>query len=372
VAIIGALWLILARRNGTPSGTPLTPQVTLATVRAGSVAETISAGGRVGSPAGTQTKLAFAVPGSVASVDVRLGEHVETGETLARLDPTSYSLAAQQAGAEANAAAKGAALASIDRISVKLHADEAELARQQLLYGAGIVALRDVQAARSTLAADRAESQSAVAQLAQAQAQARAATLHAASASFDVTRTALRSPATGTVVGIFVQPGQTVDPTIAAIAIASQNQGLATLEVPVSELHRIATGDPVRMRSSGGEWQGRVAGIAPSADPATGLAVVSVSGVPAGTAAGTPLDATIVVGEARGLVIPVSAVIEDPQTGAQIVFVRTLDQSGTPHFAARNVAVDIRDSRVARVTAGLRAGEQIAVQGAVDLLAQPQ
>ncbi|HYL26552.1 MAG TPA: biotin/lipoyl-binding protein, partial [Candidatus Nitrosotalea sp.] len=218
VAILAAGWLLLGRRSLTTSQSALQPQVALATVRAGVVDETVSAAGRVGSPAGTQTKLAFPVPGSVASVNVRLGEHVEPGETLASLDATSYTLAAQQASAEASAAAKGAALASVDRVSVKRRLDEAELARQERLYQAGVVALRDVQAAKSLVAADRAESQSAAAQLAQAQAQARAATLHAASANYDVTRTSLRAPARGTIVGIFIQPGETVDPTTAAVA----------------------------------------------------------------------------------------------------------------------------------------------------------
>ncbi|HYL27922.1 MAG TPA: hypothetical protein VEW74_08810, partial [Candidatus Nitrosotalea sp.] len=136
--------------------------------------------------------------------------------------------------------------------------------------------------------------------------------------------------------------------------------------------HRIALGNLVRVRSSASTWQGRVNGIAASVDPATGLAIISVSGVPAGTAAGTPLDATIVVGEARGLVVPVSAVIEDPQTGAEIVFVRTVDNRGVPHFDARRVTISVRDARLAQVTAGLRSGESVAATGAVDLLAQPE
>jgi RND family efflux transporter MFP subunit len=366
VLVVALFWL--TRRSAETPPAALQPEVTLATVREGSVAESIELAGRVGPPAGTQTKLAFSVPGTIAGVDVRLGEQVEPGATLAHLDPTSYALSAQQAQAEAGAATQGTALASIDRISVRLRVDEAELARQQRLYHAGVVALRDVQAAEGTVAADRAEGASARVQLAQAQAQSRAATLHAAGASFDVARTTLRAPAAGTVVGVFVQPGQTVDPTIAVVALSSDRQGIATLDVPVTELTRITVGDPVNAHASAIAWTGRVDGIATAVDPATGLAVVSVSGVPAGTPAGTPVDASVVVGESRGLVVPASAIIEDPQSGAQLVFVQHVDRSGVAHFTARTVTVGARSARVARVISGLRPGEQVAAEGAIDLL----
>lgn len=371
IAIVGAtLWHLLVHR-GAEAEAPLQPQIPLATVREGSVEESVALAGRVGSPAGTQTKLAFSVPGAVQSVDVRLGEHVESDTPLAQLDATSYALAAQQAQAEASAATHGAALASIDRVSMKFRVDEAELARQQRLYHAGIVALRDVQTAEASLAADRAEAQSARVQLAQAQALSRAAGLRAAGTNYDVARTTLRAPAAGTVVGIFVQPGQMTDPSTAAIAIAPEEQGLATLDIPVDELPRVTAGDPVSVRSSAASWEGRVAGIASAVDPSTGLAVLSVSGVPPGTAAGTPVNATVVVGQARGLVVTRDAVIEDPQTGAKLVFVQERDRNGGLRFAARTVTIDAQDARFARVTSGVHAGERIAAQGAIDLLAQP-
>jgi RND family efflux transporter MFP subunit len=366
VLAVALFWM--TRRGAETQPSALQPQVTLATVREGSVAESIELAGRVGPPAGTQTKLAFSVPGTIAGVDVRLGEHVEPGATLAHLDPTPYALTAQQAQAEAGAATQGAALAGIDRISVRLRVDEAELARQRRLYHAGVVALRDVQAAEGTVAADRAEGASASVQRAQAQEQSRAAMLHAAGASYDVARTTLRAPAAGSVVGVFVQPGQTVDSTIGVVALSSDQQGVATLDVPVTELTRITVGDPVEAHASKIGWDGRVDGIATAVDPATGLAVLSVSGVPAGTPAGTPIDASVVVGESHGLVVPAAAIIEDPQTGAQLVFVRHVDRSGVAHFSARTVAVGVRNARVARVVSGLRPGEQVAAEGAVDLL----
>ena len=341
------------------------PGVPVAIVREGSVEQTVALAGRVGAPAGTQTKLSFSVPGTIAAVDVRLGQHVSQGETLARLDDTPYSLGAQQAGAEARAAAAGAALAGVDRVSVRLQVDEAQLARQERLYQAGVVALRDVQAAQGAVAADRAEAAGAREQQAQAQAQSHAASLHAQSAQYDVSRTSLRAPFDATVAGIFAQAGQTVDAATAVVALASSAQNGATLDVPVSQLTRVQAGEPVTLRTSDARWNGRISGIATAVDPATGLAVASVAGVPANVAPGTPVDATVVVGVARGVVVPRSAVVEDPQTGAELVFVR----SAGGEFEARRVTIDARDDRFARVTSGVHIGERVASSGAIDLLA---
>jgi cobalt-zinc-cadmium efflux system membrane fusion protein len=363
VAAVVLLWFGFGRRPASAPQQTLKPQVSLATVRQGSVEETISVNGRIGSPAGTQAKLAFAVAGSVQSVDVSLGERVTAGAPLAHLDPTSYSLVAAQAQSEAGAAERGAALAAVDRTSVTVHRDEVELTRQQRLFEAGIVAKRDVEAARATLWSDRAQAQTARISLAQAQDQSRAANLHAADTRYDVDRTTLRAPSAGTVTGVFVTRGESVDPTTAAIAISSDGQESATLEVPAADLARIAPGNRVRARSGGVTWEGRISGVAPAVDSATGFAVASVAGVPTSLPAGAPVDAAVVVRSLRGFVVPRDAVIEDPQTGNELVFVRNGDR-----FDARHVTIAGKDDRFALVSSGLREGEVVAATGAVDLL----
>ena len=371
VALIVAvvLWRV-SLRHASEAPANRGPQVPLAIVREGTVEQTIALVGRVGSPAGTQTKLAFSLSGSVQRVDVSLGEHVEAGAPLAHLDATPYALAAQQAQAEASAARAATAVASVDRTSVKLRVDEAALARQQRLYAAGVVALKDVQAAQGTVAADRAEIAGTNAQVTQAQAQSQAAAMHQQSTSYDVERTVLRAPSAGVVVGIFVQAGQVVDPTTAVVALSTVGgQRSATLDIPVAQIGRVHVGDVATLHYGGSVSQGRVTGIAPAVDPATGLALLTVSGVPAGTPPGTPVDATLVVGTLRGIVVPRSAVIEDPQTGDRLVFVAERHADGTLHFASRNVTIDAQDDRVARIASGLHPAERVAAQGAIDLLA---
>ncbi|MEO6835267.1 MAG: biotin/lipoyl-binding protein [Candidatus Tumulicola sp.] len=369
LAIAGIAGWMFANR-GQPSPTASTkPHVPTQAARDGFVERTIALAGRVGPAAGTQSKLAFSVPGTVARVDVRLGERVETGTPLAQIDATTYSLAAQQAGADAQAAAAGAAVAAVDRVSVKLRVDRAELRRQQRLYAAGIVALRDVAAGQAAVAADLADSKSAGGQLVAARAQSRSASVHAASAQYDLSRTILRAPASGIVTAVFVAPGDAVDPTVSAIALTPALAHVATLDAPVNDVLRIAAGNLVHAQASGRHFDARVAGVAPAVNPATGLALIDVRGIPDDLPAGTPIDATVVVGRVRGLIVPRSAIVEDPQNGNTLVFVQTHAPDGSARFSSRVVTIDAQSSTFVRVTAGLRAGERVAAQGAIDLLA---
>jgi hypothetical protein len=61
--------------------------------------------------------------------------------------------------------------------------------------------------------------------------------------------------------------------------------------------------------------------------------------------------------------VPRNAVIEDPQTGNELVFVRNGGR-----FDARHVTIAGRDDRFALVSSGVREGEVVAATGAVDLL----
>jgi RND family efflux transporter MFP subunit len=367
VALI-IVWVVLAHRAPEQPPPSAPPSVPLAMVREGVVDETLPLSGRVGPAAGTQTKLAFNENGLLQRIDVSLGQHVAAGEALARLDPQPFAMAAQQASANAQAAAANAANARVDRWSVKLRVDEAELARQRILLGAGVVAKSAVQAQEAVVASDRAEVQSARDQIAAAQAQAASAQAQASSAGYSLARATLRAPSSGVVVGIYAQPGETVTAVTPVVAIAPSDSGVATLDVPVVDVTRIQSGDVVRVRADSRSFDARVGGVAPAVDPATGLAVINVTGVPADVPPGTPVDATVVYGRARGLIVPESSLVTDPGTGKTMAFVETTGRNGEQHFAARVVSTGAVD-RGYVIVRGLRAGERVAAQGAVDLLA---
>jgi RND family efflux transporter MFP subunit len=366
VLVVTAGWWLL-RRSEPAAETSARPSVPLATVGAGTLARVLHLTGRAGPVAGTQSKLAFSIPGTVRSVDVRIGDRVAAGDRLAQLDSTPYAYAAQAARSDAAAASGSAASASVDRTSVKLRVDEADLARQRRLYAAGIVALRDVASAEAVVAADRAEAQGSSDQRASAMAAAASAAARAGSSDYDLSRTTLRASSDGVVSAIYVQRGESVDASTPVVAIAPGDLHSATLDVAIADIPSLAPGDAVRGKAGDVSWDGLVGGVASAVDQATGLAIATVTGLPGDVAAGTPITADVVVGRSQGLVIPVAAVVEDPQTGRKLVFVQGRDGA----FAPREVRLGVESGDRVLVTAGLRSGERVAARGAIELLAPP-
>nr|MDQ6929970.1 efflux RND transporter periplasmic adaptor subunit [Candidatus Eremiobacteraeota bacterium] len=404
--------------------------------------EKINVSGRVGAPAGAQTKPAFALTGVLAAIDVRVGEHVSAGQPLAHLDAGGLAIATRQAQADAAAAAasygggavpsaqlrtaqaklvlarqrlanlqSGGAGAQSDRIAaesalrqgqIKVESDRRALAREQQLFSAGVAARKDVDAAQAQLSADLADRQAqqskvaaartgvggalaqAQADYAQAQSDVRAAQAQsvvlgqqavsagarASSAQRDYRNGTLVAPVDGVVTAIYKHAGESIDPTTAVVAIGAASQNVVTLDVPANESRRVSIGDVVQVRIPGraGAAQGRVTGISPAVDPATQSSTVVVNATPDGALSGDAVAASIVVSHDRGLVIPQSAIVQDPQSGDTVVFVASKDKDGNAKFTLHRVSVLKSDGTSAQVS-GISAGQRVAAQGAFQLLA---
>lgn len=369
VLIVGAALWFIAHRGGNPVAAPATPQVPTAVAQDGSIDVTVDAVGRLGSSAGSDSKLAFAVAGRIASVYVHVGERVAAGQALAALDGTTYALAARQAGADAIAANAQAAAAGVDRWGAKIAFDSAALERAQRLFAAGVSARKDVDAARSQLASDQAERRAADAGNAAAYAQAQSANAHAALAAQDANNAVLRAADDGIVTAILHNPGESVDPTVPVISLAPAATGAITLEVSAGEAMRVKPGDPVRLHSDGGESvAGTVTGVSGAVDAASQSAQVVVRADVPAALAGSALSGQIVIARSRGTNVPYAAIVADPQTGKTLVFVLTKAKDGSAVFEPRDVRVVFSNAGVAQIS-GVRPGERVAARGAFELLA---
>lgn len=382
--------VLFVRRPGAQTPPPdASPTVALATVRYGDYAVTLNEGGHVGAPAGTTAKVAFAVPGILQSIDVRVGERVGAGTALASLDTQSLALDAQQANAEAAAAAAqyaggsvpnaqiGAAQASARAADARVEADQQQVVREERLYRGGVAALKDVQAAEQQLAADRAAATVAAAGVRSAgsqpgvlAAQAEAARARAQAAQHTLAQGTLYAPSAGVVTAIFKHPGEAVDPTTPVLALGPAQQDVATLDVPGSDAQQIRAGNPVTLNVTGlaANARGRVTAVVPAVDPTTQSATVVVSGIPASAVAGSAVQARIVVRHVRGLLVPQSAIVQDPESGDNVIFVQQRQKDGTLKFVQRRITVRHEDGATAEI-AGLHAGDRVAAEGAFSLLA---
>ncbi|MBV8637286.1 MAG: efflux RND transporter periplasmic adaptor subunit [Candidatus Eremiobacteraeota bacterium] len=371
VIAVAGFWLLTHRPSQAPADTSAAPSVQLATVRFGEYDVFLNESGSIGAPAGTTTQLSFPIAGTIGSIDVHVGERVSGGATLATLDTRSLSLTAQQAAADAQAANAQARAAAVDRFSTKLAVDRAAVTRAENLYRAGVSAKKDIDDARAQLASDEADAHAAGADRTAAAAQAQSAAVKAELANTDLSRATLRSPVDGVVTAISRRTGEAVDPTVSVISVGPVQQAQATLQVPSSDASRIAAGDPVELTVTGTSEtsMGNVTAVVPSVDPATQAATVVVSGVPAGAVAGNAISAKITVAHARGLLIPQTSIVQDPQSGDNVVFVQAKQKDGSLKFEQRTVAIVHEDGTTAQVNGGVRPGERVAAQGAFELLA---
>jgi Cu(I)/Ag(I) efflux system membrane fusion protein len=183
----------------------------------------------------------------------------------------------------------------------------------------------------------------------------------------------LSAPSDGVVLAVLKHPGEAVDPTAPAFEIGPAFGRGVTLTVPADTARRIAVGDPVTLHVAStreSATSGVVTAVVPAVDPTTQAGTVVVSGAPPDAVSGDAVTATIVVGRVRGIVVPSSAIVQDPQTGNTVVFVRNLHpKPGDSGFTLRPVVVRAGDATSTAIASGVRAGERIAVQGGYMLLA---
>jgi RND family efflux transporter MFP subunit len=298
---------------------------------------------------------------------------------------------------------RAAALAALDQSEAKLSVDEHAADRASALYAGGVAARKDVEAARAQVESDRAEVaanraransaessigeavaqaradvsqgqsdvQSARSQIAVTAAQADAARARYAAAQRTLVLATLAAPADGVVTAILKHPGEAVDPTQAAVVVGPAEASDVSLTVVGADARRIKPGDAVTTTAADGQRRarGRVRAVVPAVDPSTQTTTVTVTGAPPNAVSGDAVAATIDVGERYGIVVPTSAIVDDPETGSSIVFVLEGSSGSGEKFVAREITIESGDDQRTLLRAGLRAGERVATQGAFDLLA---
>lgn len=447
VALVGWLTTHHGSSNAVAKDTsaPSVPNVTLVTAHTGNFVDRVNAQGRIGPPAGSSAKLAFAQAGILQSVMVHVGDSVRAGEAVAALDRSTLGAAVSQAqadarsaaagysGGELSAATVGSAFAKLNvaqeklttlerggpaamssqisaqsvarQAALKVTGDEATLARDRALLAGGVLAAKDIAAARALLASDQADQRAADAKVSaatsdyttavrQARADVAAArndietarsqrgVLSGASASAQAKLGAARiayangvltAPSDGVVLTIAKHPGESIDPTQPVMEVGPALGRAVTLSVPGDVARRIVVGNPVTLQitqTKERQTHGRVTAVVPTVDPTTQLATVVVSGAPPDAVPGDAVTATIVIGHTSGIIVPSTAIVQDPQSGKTVVFVRDAHpKAGESGFSLREIAVRASDTSTAAVTSGLKSGERIASKGGYALLA---
>lgn len=289
--------------------------------------------------------LAFRLLGRVVSRDVKVGDIVSKGTTIAALDPTALELALQASKAElSNAQAQFANAAASEE-------------RQRQLLASANTPQSVFDAAQQARQAAAASVERANAALAKSQEQLGYARLFS---DFDGVVTAI-----GAEVGQTVSPGQTVvtvartDPREAVVDIPDRLTGDLTVGMPfqiiLQSLPSIMT-------------EAKLREIAPQAEGSTRTRRVrlTLTDPPSAFRLGSTITATRMTKVAPTITLPMSALLE--RDGADKVWIVDPQSSSV---SAREVKIASKNSGTFTVASGLEAGMRVVTAG-VHSLAEGQ
>ena len=355
----------------------------------------LSAYGTVSGGTNSHAALAFPQAGKIATIRVAVGDRVDQGQIVARLDPGL--LENEVEGAQANLDSAQAAYrrttagvrpqqlgqtdAQLQGAQKQLALARSQLERQRKLQSYGVASRSDVEAAQASVAAAQTQADvlaqqhtiqqhpwqpdvdAARAAVAQAQAALAGARRRLAYAN-------LAAPFAGIVVARLHNDGESVDANTPVLEIASNRKAVFTAQFAPRDAAGIHVGDRATISAQGVAQTapGRVLAVNPDQGDARTIPVLirlATSSVAFGP--GAYGKASIRVGTRSGLIVPKVAIVTDAATGSVQVFRRDGD-----HFSPVPITVldTVGDSAIVS-TPALHSGTIVAGQGAFELLAPP-
>src|SRR5881394_2153600 len=284
-----------------------------------------------------QSELGFRVGGKILERSVDVGQRVQKGQPLMRLDPEDLRLsaAAQQANVEAARA--------------KYTQAKADETRSAMLVKSGVISGREYDQ-------DRAALDSAKAQLDAAEAQARVSNN---SSEYAI----LLADADGVIVRTLSEPGQVVAAGQTVVQLAHDGPREALINLPEGVRPDLGTTASARLFGRDHMYQGRLRELSDAADAAS--RTFAARYVLEGEAASAPLGSTVTIGlltkqtlGSQCVQLPVGA-IHDRGSGPGVWIV---DDKLEVKFRSITIA-SIGQEQVV-VSGGVQAGEKVVALGA--------
>jgi RND family efflux transporter MFP subunit len=312
--------------EGTPS-----VAVTCTAATAATIDDIVEVRGVVAPPPNLDATISSPIAGRVARVFVEEGDAVTAGQILATVEEPSLPSGTIEARAAEDSA-------RADKVAADL-----ELARQEKLVEAGLVARRELERARAAAAV--------------ATASVGAARARVGAARANDARRELRAPYAGVVLHLWKRTGEFVDGTATSTPVA-EVANISTLEVRAqvapSVLAPVRDGMPASVTLASQILPAHVVRVAPAVDPTTLLGAVRIAidgthAIPVGIAA----TARISIGTHSGVLVPAAAIRRSIVGADELV----VCDKGTARV--RPVAIAQRSERGVEIASGLAAGEQV-------------
>jgi RND family efflux transporter MFP subunit len=283
-----------------------------------------------------ETDLAFRVAGKIISRNVNVGDRVNAGDVIARLDAQDLRLQVESAEAELAAATSNRSQAAAD------------LKRYAALKERGYAAIADFD--RKQAANDEAEGRLARARRA----------LDLARNQLDYT--ALKANADGVITATLAEPGQVVAVGQAVARLAQRGEKEAVVALPETWLGEVrAARATVRLWSDRGRsFPARLRELAPQADPTTRTYTARFTILDADDTVAFGMTATVALehdSETRVARLPLSAVL-NRGAGPSVYVVNDHNE-----LVRKPVTVASFTEDTALVTSGVKTGDRIVTLG---------
>lgn len=176
------------------------------------------------------------ISGQIKEILVDFNAPVKKGQLIARIDPETYQHRVHQAEAdlEANRSAVNVQRAQSYQAQVNLAEAQRDFERKRTLVERNFISAAERDKAQTTLDAARAQVQLTEAQVKNSEAVVRQREAQVAQAKVDLGRTEIRSPVDGIVVKRSVEPGQTVAASLQAPEMFIIARTLSDMQVETS------------------------------------------------------------------------------------------------------------------------------------------
>lgn len=336
VAFAPAVALTLAACSESTETAPATPRpVRTATVEKSSAAKPLILTGRV--EAADEAALGFRIAGRMIERTVGIGDRVEAGQVVARLEPQNEMNALRSAQANV-AAARAAVTQARNRFE-----------RQETLLGQGWTTRAQFDEAEKARATTEAQLDSAEAQL--------------KAATDQVSFTELEADAPGVVTATGAEPHEVVQAGQMIVRLAREGGRDGIFDVPANVLRSVPADAKIEVRLAGDPTVkaiGRVRTVAPQADPTTRTFEVKVglTAPPEAMRLGATVNGQVELEALTTIEIPASALTKaNRQPAVWIVDPKDLSVS------LRNVEVARFDPASVMISEGLGVGDVIVTAG---------
>ncbi|MGV0023637.1 efflux RND transporter periplasmic adaptor subunit [Phormidesmis priestleyi] len=320
------------------------------------------------------------VEGQLVSLNVNVGDRVQQGQTLGRLDDALLKSAVRQAEAElaAQESEVDRALADVidartqvGRAQAELQQAQADATRSRSLAREGAIPVQKaeqaqteaqtaLQALRSTQAQIGARERSVTTARKRVAAQQAVVNQEAERQSY----TTLSSPVTGSVLQRVTEPGNLAQPGTEILRVGDFSQVKISVQVSELEIGTIRAGQPVQVRLDAipnQQFIGRVMRISPDADATARLIPIEVTIPNTGGRIGSGLLARVNFSqsETQRIVVPQTAVqTPEGQEKSTTATLFTLQQEGDrSQVVARSVTLGKRTNGQVEILSGLKPGE---------------